>query len=408
MPSARIHEAVAKEINKDYNMDEILLRIGTVSPDSWRNVKDSSGFKDKNVTHFWDFKIKEGQANNYDEFYLKYFNQLSNPFYFGYLIHLITDQYWKTYIDPKYEVTENGVEGFRLKDGSFHDNANWFGYFEDIKLQKMLARKYNLGYLPTEEKDIPNFYCSINEIDLSGLFGKNGTLSYINKELTYENELQESLIFDLDEIIKSIDEVVKYIKKELKRLEIKKATLDMKYKIAIDIDDTLLDTKELKDFYWNIFLQENSHINLRKELKIEEFWDKYREKIAFGKVKIGASKCLDNLIEKDCVIDLLSARPLEKYNCLKKQIVKYFEDNNLHYNYMYLGFASKIDFLKEHNYNLLIDNDLEHIEQANKVGINTILFAESINFDYSGNQASNWKEVNILVEKLLENRKQEK
>ena len=68
MPSALIHEAVAKEINKDYKMNELLLRIGTVSPDSWRNVE--TGVKDKYLSHFWDFRVKEGQANNYEKFYL--------------------------------------------------------------------------------------------------------------------------------------------------------------------------------------------------------------------------------------------------------------------------------------------------------------------------------------------------
>ena len=103
MPSARIHEAVAKEVNKDYNYDELLLRIGTVAPDCWRNVENENGVKDKYLTHFWDFRVKQGQANDYEEFYFKYYNFLTNPFYFGYLVHLITDQYWKTFIDQKYE-----------------------------------------------------------------------------------------------------------------------------------------------------------------------------------------------------------------------------------------------------------------------------------------------------------------
>ena len=124
MPSARIHEAIAKELNVDYKFDELLLRIGTVSPDCWRNVDSESGIKDKYLTHFWDFRIKDGQANDYKEFYLKYYNKLNNPFYFGYLVHLIVDQYWKTFIDPKYEIVENGVKGFRLKNGRFHDNEN--------------------------------------------------------------------------------------------------------------------------------------------------------------------------------------------------------------------------------------------------------------------------------------------
>lgn len=408
MASARIHEAIAIEINKEYDMDETLLRIGTVSPDCWRNVDVSSGVKDKYLTHFWDFRKKDGQANDYDEFYFKYYNQLSNPFYFGYLIHLIADQYWKTYVDPKYEVYENGINGFRLKDGSFHDDENWFGYFEDIKLQKMLAEKYKLGYLPTEESVIPNFSCQIDELNLQGLFGPNGTLSYINNELSPENDDLESQIYDLDDIINSIHETVEFIKQELERLKTLKLTLDTKYKIAIDIDDTLLSTKELETYYWNIFLQENPDIDPNKEYKWgdkerERFWSEYREQMAFGKIKEGATDCLDSLIKKGYIVDLLSARPMDKYTSLKRRLVEHFENNNLHYNHMNLGFYSKVEFLKEHNYDLLIDNDLRHIEEANLAGINTILFGP-FNPDYSGYQASNWSEVELIIEKIF-NRK---
>ena len=40
-------------------------------------------------------------------------------------------------------------------------------------------------------------------------------------------------------------------------------------------------------------------------------------------------------------IDLLSARPLEKYASLKKKMVEHFENTNINYDYMNLGFYSK-------------------------------------------------------------------
>lgn len=409
MASARIHEAIAKELNKEFQMNETLLRIGSVAPDCWRNVESNSGIKDKYLTHFWDFRIRDGQANDYTEFYLKYYNQLSNPFYFGYLIHLITDQYWKTYVDPKYEVQKNGIDGFRLKDGSFHNNKDWFGYFESLKLQKMIAKKYNLGLLPTEEKDIPNFSCEIDELNLSGLFGPNGTLSYINNELSPSNNDQESQIYDLNDIIKTIHTTVEFIKQELNKLKNLKSSLDSKYKIAVDIDDTLLSTKELEEYYWNIFLKNNPNINPNKEYKwgdpeLAKFWNEYREQIAFGKVKEGAPKCINALLQKGYLVDLLSARPIEKYAPLKKKLIEYFENNNLHYNHINLGFYSKVEFLKEHNYDLLIDNDLRHIEEANCAGLDTILFG-TFNPNYSGYQTSNWNEIPTIIEKISEDKK---
>lgn len=39
MPSAQIHEAIAKELNVDKKIDELLLRIGTILPNCWRNVE---------------------------------------------------------------------------------------------------------------------------------------------------------------------------------------------------------------------------------------------------------------------------------------------------------------------------------------------------------------------------------
>lgn len=68
MPSARVHEATAKNINEEYNFNERLLRIGTISPDCWRNVPKDLGIKDKYLSHFWNFRIKEVQANDYNNF----------------------------------------------------------------------------------------------------------------------------------------------------------------------------------------------------------------------------------------------------------------------------------------------------------------------------------------------------
>ena len=409
MASARIHEAIAKEINQDYHMDEILLRIGTVAPDSWRNVEQGSGIKNKYLTHFWDFRVKNGQANNYEEFYFKYQNQLSNPFYFGYLIHLIVDQYWKTNIDPKYVMYENGVKGFRLKDGSFHSDENWFGYFESIKLQRKLAQVYHLGSLPIDQKEIRGFFCDIAELNPAGLFGPKGTLQYINRELSPIEGDEESQIYDIEDILAFIQETVEFVKRELERLQKLQTSLDKQYKIAVDIDDTLLSTKELETYYWQIFLNQHPDIDPNKtyqwgDFELSQFWSEYREQMAFGAVKEGASSCLETLLQKGYIVDLLTARPIDKYASLKKDLVAYFEENNLHYRYMHFGFYSKINFLREHHYNLLIDDDIRHIEEANGAGIMTILFGPH-NPNYAGYQAETWSEVQKLLEKILEDEK---
>lgn len=409
MPSARIHEAIAREINKEYNMDDTLLRIGTVAPDCWRNVETESGVKDKYLTHFWDFRIKKGEANNYQEFYLKYYDKLTNPFYFGYLIHLITDQYWKTYIDPKYFFIDNGISKVKLKDGSLREDKDWYSYYEELKIQKQLCKLYDLGKLPSEIDDVPHFFCKIDELNIEGLFGPHGTLSYINNKIMPNTNIEVSEVFDLDDFIEHIDETIQFIKKELINLKQIKLEDDKKIKIAVDIDDTLLCTKELENHYWNIFLKENPHINPNQEYTwenpiIAQFWTEYRERMAFGKPMENAPSVLNSLLSKNFRVDLLSARPLEKYAFLKKKLVEHFESLDINYSYMNLGFRSKKQFLRNHKFDILIDNELKNIEEAKTVGVTPILFG-SFNPDYSGYQTSNWNEIPSIIEEIIKDRK---
>lgn len=404
MPSARIHEAIARKLNKEYKMDDILLRLGSVSPDCWRNVEPESGVKDKYLTHFWDFRIKEGQANNYTEFYLKYYNHLDNPFYFGYLIHLITDQYWKTNIDPKYVFIEDGVKKCRLIDKTIIEDKDWFSYHESLKLQKQICKEYDLGLLPTSQEEIPNFDCHIDELNLNGLFGSHGTTNYINTELMPSDNDEESILYDFNDIENYLDETISFIKEELKRLKQVKVENDKRIKIAVDIDDTLLCTKELEEYYWEIFLKDNKDIDPKRKYvwgdpELARFWAKYREKMAFGKAKKGSSEAINKLLSQGYRVDLLSARPLDKYASLKKRLVEHFESININYNYLNLGFYSKKEFLQEHKYDILIDNDMKYIEQANSIGVIPILYNN--NSDYKGYKTDDWNEIPNLVEEII-------
>ncbi len=403
MPSARIHEAIVKELNVDQKYNELLLRIGTVSPDCWRNVEPESGVKDKYLSHFWDFRIKDGQANDYKEFYLKYFHKLNQPFYFGYLVHLIVDQYWKTVIDPQYEVVEHGIQGFRLKNGTFHDNENWWGYFDSLKMQKQIAKIYQLGIFPINREDYMDFECNIDELNLNGLFGTNGTLNYINTNITPGEVIEESEIYDIHQVISHIKETAEFVKQELEKLAMMKEENDAKMKIAVDIDDTILCTKELEDFYWQEFLKNHSNIDPHKQYvwgdsELALFWKLYREKMAFGKVKPGVKKSLQQLMNDNYQVDLLSARPLDKYASLKKRLVEYFEQNEIQYHYMNLGFHSKKEFLEEHQYDILIDNDLRNMKEAESVGVIPILFGKDES--YEGYQTEYWEEIPMIISNI--------
>ena len=276
MPSARIHEVVARKVNKDFKMDDILLRLGAIAPDSWRNVSEDSKFHSKELTHFWDESIKEEQKNNYKKFYIKYKDKMNNPFYFGYLIHLITDQYWKLNIFPKYFIKENEVSKCKLRNGLVVEDKNHFGYYEEKKIEKRLAKVYDLGLLPQNIDDIPNFECSIEELDIAGLFGENGSVSYVNKELSPVLIDEDSVLYDYDDIEKYLNETAEFVKGELYKLFHYDLSYDDKKDLSTkdDIKEYIKSrNKELTendiDLFANyfFFIQTNENITKKNSIK---------------------------------------------------------------------------------------------------------------------------------------------
>ena len=110
-------------------------------------------------------------------------------------------------------------------------------------------------------------------------------------------------------------------------------------KIAIDIDDTILSTKELEEKYWNIFINNHPEIDNTKEYhwgdpELALFWKEHREDMAYGKVKDGVPDAFRNLMSSGYIVDLLSARPLDKYASLKNNLSNHFEENDVKYNHM--------------------------------------------------------------------------
>ena len=57
-----------------------------------------------------------------------------------------------------------------------------------------------------------------------------------------------------------------------------------------------------------------------------------------------------------------------------------------------------INFCKENNFDLIIDDSINHITKANELNIKTILFNN--NNDYKGNQTNNWLELYKIIKEL--------
>ena len=199
-----------------------------------------------------------------------------------------------------------------------------------------------------------------------------------------------------------INEEMENISKDIKN------EYDSKIKIAVDIDDTILSTKELEDHYWKIFLKEHPEIDSTKEYhwgdpELALFWKEHREDMAYGKIKNGVTESFNKMLEEGYIVDLLSARPIDKYASLLKKLSEYFESNNVNYNQIHLGFYSKINFLLEHKYDILIDNELRHIETANKNGISTILYGP-FNPNYNGVQTDDWSKIPLLIDQITKSK----
>ena len=362
MPSARIHEVIIKEINKDYDFDELLLRIGTIAPDSWRNIRLKHDIKNKYASHFLDFREKDNLAYNYVEFYLKYYKNLSNPFYFGYLVHLIVDKYWKKNIDKRFYKINKYGKAYKFRDGSYKKISSFFLYKDSLKMQSTLAYIYKLSDLPINREYYKHLECNIDELNLDGLFDEDGSLGYIKKDILPKNYESEIAIYDVDLIIKYINETVNFVKEELERLKQIKYDYDKKVKIAVNLN-TLFDIEKLEEEFFKLFDSDN----------IKNINDKFcLFLLSKGMIDIIYLDYINSFDSDNYQVDLLFNNKVDESIYLKEGLVKYLNFNNIKYNYINTGFKSIEDLLENRDYNIYIGNKLDNIKLAKKLKVKTI------------------------------------
>lgn len=221
MPSVIIHRCVSKKVLEKTNLfnnnkDIYLYDVGSLAPDSWRNTER---FKDsllpkidkRKYSHF----SNEGEfIERYEVFFDKYKNNLNNPFFIGYLVHLITDNFWRYDMHYKY---------FNL-DGSIK-------IFDNDFLNADKNRKKDL--LNDETKKITNklvSYCKIielrhltddeiNTLPLMEEFeydGINDSIDYNNMEVKRkDNNDFELRVYKEKDFIEGIDRCSNFVISEL-------------------------------------------------------------------------------------------------------------------------------------------------------------------------------------------------
>jgi len=112
MPTHKMHMAVANRVNKYLNLDNDMVMIGSVLPDLTVD-------KRHRVSHFKNGKEGvEGVANPY-KFLSKYKDKLDNPVMVGYLIHLLTDRFFNSYVFQNYYIYDENTHliGIKFQDG---------------------------------------------------------------------------------------------------------------------------------------------------------------------------------------------------------------------------------------------------------------------------------------------------
>lgn len=125
MPTHKMHMAIANEVNKRLKLDEDMIMIGSVLPDLTMD-------KRHRASHFKNGEEGvEGTANPY-KFLLKYKDKLKNPVMVGYLIHLLTDRYFNSYVFQNYYIYDENTHLIGIK---FH-NEKALMPIEKIRYEK--------------------------------------------------------------------------------------------------------------------------------------------------------------------------------------------------------------------------------------------------------------------------------
>lgn len=180
-------------------------------------------------------------------------------------------------------------------------------------------------------------------------------------------------------------------------------------KIGIDIDDTLVDTKNLLKKYWKEYFLNNPNPNYTEfvpnnintgwnDKYINIFWDTYRFKMIHPKFKKNASTVLNKLKKNNHTLCIITSRSKEKYPNIIEDLSVWMKDNNIPIDTIYTDVRNKGTFSKENNIDLLIDDTLNHILEAKNLGIKTILFNKDNN--YKGLKTTSWNKLYTIIKEL--------
>lgn len=180
--------------------------------------------------------------------------------------------------------------------------------------------------------------------------------------------------------------------------------------IGIDIDDTLIKTREYQIVYWKEYISEHpnpqfteelpSNINSFGDPHIDLFWDLYRARLFDAPFKEHTSEIINKLKQEGFNVYIITARKREKYPNLEEKIGATLKDANIPYDKILTNAFDKGKCMVENNVDILIDDEIFNCESAIKYGKKAILFREPC--DYQGLRCNSWLELYDILNNLKE------
>ena len=171
-------------------------------------------------------------------------------------------------------------------------------------------------------------------------------------------------------------------------------------KIGIDIDDTTFYTANAMIKYADIFEEERTGIKANRDslgliknryyLKELYGWDnttkfdyfnKYYKNVLEECCMIpNANEVISKLKEKGHTIHFITARLMNIPGCDTEKITRNsLEKNGIKYDTLDIGISDKINFFKENNIEVCIEDSYETCQMLDDIGVKTILFTTKMN-----------------------------
>jgi uncharacterized HAD superfamily protein len=173
-------------------------------------------------------------------------------------------------------------------------------------------------------------------------------------------------------------------------------------KIAIDIDDTIVDTssflfKLLKKNHFDI---KNKKDIIKGDIKSANIAELIKNNIALiikhNKLKANVIKSINYLKSKNYELHILSSRFIESYDLTKE----FLDKNKVYYDFLTLGYHNKKDYCLSNKIDYLIDDAESTVLSLLNTKTKPILFSSKINKDFKNDKIiriKNWNEIKEIL-----------